>query len=370
MQHSVSLSALHRRASPMARAGCVVYGMLLVYSGWAPWSGWRDLGIDAFAYLFAPLPRYLTTFDLLVNVLAYLPFGALLVLALYPGLRGVGAVALSTLSGLLLSGAIEAGQTYLPTRISSNVDLLTNTVGTLAGAVLASAFAAPLIDRGRLAEWRHRWFERDTTIVLIAIALWPAAQIYPEPMLFGNGDLRSSLEPLVLALGGRWWQFEPGIFGPPEFVLAEAFVVASALLAVGLGFSSAMRRQAPRYRLLAALLLTALAAKSIANAVQFAPERALAWLTPGAFGGIALGVLSLAAASGGARTWQARLAGGALILLLLAVNAVPENPYHLAQLQEWRQGRLLNFNELAGWLSSLWPLALALGLALRGTVRD
>ena len=364
------MSLEHRRASPMARAACIVYGLLLVYSGLAPWTGWRDLGIDAFAYLSAPLPRYITTFDLLVNVLAYLPLGALIVLALYPHLRGIAAVALATCGGLLLSAAIEAGQTYLPTRISSNVDLLTNTVGAIAGALLASAFAAPLIDRGRLAEWRHRWFERDTTLVLIALALWPAAQIYPEPMLFANGDLRSSLEPLVVALGGRWRQLDAESFGPAEFVLAEAFIVASALLAAGLALSSVMRRQAPRYRLLGTLLLAALATKSIANAVQFAPERALAWLTPGAFGGMALGVLSLAAASGGRRAWQTRLAWIALVLLLLAVNATPENPYHMAQLQEWRQGRLLNFNELAGWLSSLWPLALALGLAMRGAVRD
>jgi len=370
MQRTATLSLLHRRASPMARAACFVYGLLLAYSGWAPWTGWRDLGIDAFAYLFAPLPRYITTFDLLVNVLAYFPLGALIVLALYPRLRGIAAVTLATVGGMLLSALIEAGQTYLPTRISSNVDLLTNTAGALTGAVLASILAEALIDRGRLAELRHRWFERDATIVLIALALWPAAQIYPEPMLFGNGDLRNSLEPLVRALGGRWWRFAQESFGPAEFVLAEAFVVAAALLAAGLALSSALRSQAPRYRLLGALVLGALTAKSIGNAVQFAPERALAWLTPGAFGGMALGVLSLAAASGGTRAWQRRLAWTALALLLLAVNATPDNPYHLAQLQEWRQGHLLNFNELAGWLSSLWPLALALGLALRHPVRD
>jgi VanZ family protein len=354
----------------MARAACAVYGLLLLYSGLAPWSGWRDLGIDALAYLSAPLPRYITNFDLSVNVLAYLPFGALVVLALYPQTRGIVAVAIATLAGLMLSGAIEAVQTFLPSRIPSNLDLLTNTLGAIVGATIAAPFAATVIERGRLVEWRRRWFERDTTAVLIPLALWPAAQIYPEPMLFGNGDLRGTLEPLVGALGGRWWQFDPQQFGAAEFVLAEAFVVASALLAAGLALSSVLQRNAPRYRMLIALVLTSLTAKSIANAVQFGPERALAWLTPGAFGGIALAVLSLAAATGGKRAWQARLAWVALAALLFAVNTVPENPYHLAQLQEWRQGRLLNFNELAGWLSSLWPLALAAGLALLRPIRD
>lgn len=354
----------------MARAACGVYALLLAYSGLAPWSGWRDLGIDALAYLTAPVPHYVTRFDLVVNVLAYVPFGALVVLAAYPRLRGVRAVAVALLSGAFLSGAIEAAQTFLPSRISSNLDLLTNTLGALVGSALIAPFAAALIDRGRLLEWRRRWFEPRTTAVLIALALWPAAQIYPEPMLFGNGDLRSSLAPIVEALGGRWWQFDTAQFGPAEFVLAEAFVVASALLATGLTLSAVTRSQAPRYGLLAGLVLASLATKTIANAVQFGPERALAWLTPGVFGGIALAVLSLVGAVGGTRTRQARLAWVALIALLLAVNTVPENPYHLAQMQEWRQGRLLNFNALAGWLSALWPLALAGGLALLRTSRD
>jgi VanZ family protein len=344
--------------------------MLLLYSGLAPWADWRDLGIDAFAFLTAPWPRYTTTFDLVVNVVAYVPLGALIVLALYPHIRGVAAVALGALGGVLLAGTIEALQTYLPSRVPSNVDLLTNALGTVAGAALAAPFAGALIDRGRLVDCRRRWFEHGATAVLIAVALWPAAQIYPEPMLFGNGDLRGTLEPTVTALGGGWWQFETERFGPAEFVLAEAFVVAAAILAAGLALASVLRPDAPRYRLLAVLLAAALAAKSLANAVQFGPERALAWLTPGVFGGMALGILSLAAATGGSRAWQGRFAGIAIVALLVSVNATPDNPYHLAQLQEWRQGRLLNFNALAHWLSTLWPVFLAAALTLRGAARS
>jgi len=75
-----------------------------------------------------------------------------------------------------------------------------------------------------------------------------------------------------------------------------------------------------------------------------------------------LGLLSLAAASGGRRMLQARLALVALVALMVAVNVVPDNPYHLAQMQEWRQGRLLNFNALTHWLAMLWPPALTVGL--------
>ena len=76
-------------------------------------------------------------------------------------------------------------------------------------------------------------------------------------------------------------------FDLAEFVLAEAFVVAAAILAVGLAFASTMRPHAPRVKLLLALLMAALLSKTLANAVQFGPERALAWLTPGVYGGLA-----------------------------------------------------------------------------------
>lgn len=357
-----SLNPWHEHASPLARAACVVYALLLAYSGLAPWSGWRDLGLQPLAYLTAPIPRHITNFDLVVNVLAYMPFGMLLVFALHPRVKGTAAILIALAAGLLLAGAIEALQSYLPARVSSNVDLLTNGAGALLGAVLAAPLASGLIDRGRLADWRQRWFDRHSSAPLLLVALWPAAQIYPEPMLFGNGEIRGALEDFVGALGGHWPTLDAALFGPAEFVLAEAFVVASAVLAVGLAFAAAMRPTGPRSSLLIALIVAALLSKSLALAVQFGPERAFAWMTPGAFGGLAIGTLSLLAASAGPRAWLPRFALLALLALVASVNLVPDNPYYLATIQGWRQGALLNFNALARWLSVLWPYALALWL--------
>lgn len=357
----------------MARIACAVYALLLIYSGLAPWSGWRDLGLNPFAYLAAPIPAHVTNFDLAVNVLAYLPFGALLVLALHPAARGFTAVLITFVAGLVLAGLIEAGQSYLPSRISSNLDLLTNSAGALLGALIAAPLASNVIDRGRLADWRLRWFERDASATLLVIALWPAAQIYPESMLFGNGEIGEKLYDFFAPVGRLLSAmnvavFDAGefadVFDVAEFVLAEAFVVAAAILAVGLAFASTMRPQAPRVKLLLTLLLAALLSKTLANAVQFGPERALAWLTPGAYGGLALGVLSLLAASAGPRVWAARFAMLALVMLVVAVNLVPDNPYYVDAISVWRQGKLLNFNALAHWLSLLWPYALVCALAM------
>jgi VanZ family protein len=352
----------HLRASPLARTAAFVYALLLVYSGLAPWSGWRDLGLSPLAYLTAPAPHYITTFDLVVNVLAYMPLGALVVFALHPRLRGAGAVLAAAVIGVLLSATIEALQSYLPMRVASNLDLLTNSGGALLGAALAAPFTSSVIDRGRLADWRLRWFERRSSSLLMLVALWPAAQIYPGRTLFGNGEIHRVLSDLATALGGHWPRIDTASFGPAEFVLAEAFIVAAALLAVGLGFASGMQRNAPRGKLLLALLLAALAAKSLSSAIHFGPERALAWLTPGAYGGLALGLLSLLAAIHGRTSWLPKMAFVALLALILAVNLVPDNPYHQATMQQWRQGALLNFNALANWLSVLWPYLLALWL--------
>lgn len=352
------------RASPLARSTLAVYALLLLYSGLVPWSGWRDLGLPIFAFLTAPVPRYLTTFDLVVNVLAYLPLGALAVFALHPKVRGVTAVLLATALGALLSGTVETLQQYLPMRVASNLDLLTNVCGTLLGAATSAPFASIVIDRGRLVHWRRRWFGQGS-LLLVIIALWPTAQIFPERMLFAHGDVREWLVDLATAFGAQWPRLDAALFGPAEFVLAEAFVVAAAVIAAGLGFASGMRADAPRGKLLLALLLVALATKTLFNAVQFGPERALAWLTPGAYGGLALGLLTMLAASTGRQAWLPRLALVALGALVAAVNLVPDNPYHQATMQLWRQGALLNFNALARWLSALWPYLLGAWLAVR-----
>ena len=123
----------------LARQALVLYTALIVYGSWYPFSGWRSLGLGPFAYLSDPMPQYLTAFDVVTNVLGYMPFGALMVLALYPRWRGTLAVALAFVLGGLLSGVMEAVQTYLPTRVASNLDLAANALGALLGAAIIVA---------------------------------------------------------------------------------------------------------------------------------------------------------------------------------------------------------------------------------------
>ena len=49
------------------------------------------------------------------------------------------------------------------------------------------------------------------------------------------------------------------------------------------------------------------------------------------------------------------IAAGLLIAGLIAVNIAPTNPYFIATLETWVQGKFLNFNGAAQFLSLFWP---------------
>jgi len=53
---------------------------------------------------------------------------------------------------------------------------------------------------------------------------------------------------------------------------------------------------------------------------------------------------------------QRRAAIFTLALGLAVMNIMPANPYFMSTLQEWVQGRFLNFNGAAHFLSLTWPL--------------
>ena len=116
-----------------------------------------------------------------------------------------------------------------------------------------------------------------------------------------------------------------------------------------------MRRQAPRRRLVGLYLLACIAIKSLACALFFAPQNAFVWISPSAVGGITLGAMMVAGLSWAPPVAQRRVAALALILSLVVTNAVPVNPYYISTLETWVQGKFLNFDGAAQFLSVLWP---------------
>jgi VanZ family protein len=336
------------RPSPLARILLGVYAGLVVYASLYPWAGWRGHGLSPFAYLEAPWPRYITSFDVTVNVLAYLPLGFLSVAALYPRLRGAAAFAAAVAGGIALSLLMEAAQSYLPARVENNLDVLCNLAGAAAGAALGVSLVPRLYRTGRLARARARLFApgADTDLGLVLVGLWLFTQLNPAMLLFGAGDLRDLLVP-------------PG--GPPRapgfFAGIEATTAAANLAAVALLVSALAAPRQPLRRMFLALLGAALAIKTAAFALIMRAEDVLAWLTPGAQVGLALGVAVALAALSLPRV--ARLAAAAMLLMAatVLVNLAPPNPYLAATLKVWQQGHFLNFNGLTRVVSVIWPFA-------------
>ncbi|WP_075255701.1 VanZ family protein [Herbaspirillum camelliae] len=346
--------------SAFARVSLLVYALLIVYASWYPFSGWRDLGIKPFDYLWAHLPYYWTGFDVWTNVAGYAPLGLLLVLAMHPHIRPWWAVLPATLAGVLLSACMEAGQTYLPTRVPSNLDLLTNAAGVMLGALLGAACSRTFLHESRFLLVRQRWFPAEASRGLAVAGLWPLALIYPQNHLFGLGNLVpplsgffSDLLDTPIDLATTW--LNNAQLSAEQYWLADVIVTACGLTGAALLVLQLLRRQAPRRRLVALYLLACIAAKSLACALFFAPQNAFVWISPSAVGGIMLGTMMIAGLSWAPPTAQRHVAGLALFLSLVVTNAVPANPYYLSTLETWVQGKFLNFDGAAQFLSVIWP---------------
>jgi VanZ family protein len=353
-------AAAARQGSPVARAALLAYLLLIVYASWFPFTGWRSNGLSPFAFVNLQPQRYWTGFDVMVNIVGYMPLGVLLVLSLYPLVRGMWAVLAAAVGGVLVSGIMEVVQNYLPSRVPSNLDLFTNAGGCLAGALLGAYFSSMLLDHSRLYMMRRRWFAAHASQGLVLVALWPLAQIYPQNYLFGNGQILPVLSEwlsdwlstdidLVTLLRGD------GSMSVEQYWLSETIITACGMSGAALTLLCLMRRGAPRMSLMLVLLAAGLVFKTLASSLFFAPDNALVWVTPGAEGGFLIGLIMLAGLAFAPQVAQRRLAVVSIVLALIVVNTIPANPYFVSTIQAWQQGKFLNFNGAAQFLCLAWP---------------
>lgn len=348
------------RGSPLARELCLIYAGLIAYATLHPFTGWRDQGISPFAWA-QIWPKAFLGADLTFNVLAYVPLGMFAVWALFPLLRGFGAVLCACLAGVALSFTLESLQTFLPTRVPSLSDLASNAAGSLAGAILGALSAPMLLERGLLKTLGDRWFGPRTPRALILVLLWLFASLYPQGMLFGHGSLAGLIGPI-----------SGYPFTPAEFARVEAAVTAASLFAAGALLAICVPAIGPRVFLLALLVGAGCAVRALSQAILFSPEQAFAWATPGAQRGLAFGACALAVALALPRAMLLTLAAIAVTFATVVVNLAPANPYYASMVQELNPGRFLNFNGLTQTVSALWPFVAALYVTLtlaRGEAR-
>ena len=365
------------RHSPLARVALLCVTLLMIYASLFPLAGWTNNGISPWAFLTAPKPRYITDFDLLTNGLGYCPFGALVVVSLYPRLAGARAALVAFVAGIVLSGTMEALQTWLPNRIPSNIDLITNALGALLGGTIVAPVAGTLVDRGTLRRLRGSWFEPHASFAIILLALWPFAQIFPQEHLFGMGGLvRQWLSDpdswpmqMLQSLFPGLLQLQEQIGLRPDDMqrqqLLESLITGCAWVGTGLFASVAMRRQAPVLRILAALLIGALLVKALAAELQFPSANAFVWLSEGGRFALVTASLALVLLVRLPRWLRGVLAMAALLTLVILTNVLPSNPYAWVSDEGWRLGRFVHFNGLAQWLGWLWPFLAFCYLAWR-----
>lgn len=332
------------------------YLLVIVHASLQPFQGWRTPPEELRYFLSATWPRFITLQDVMVNVAAYVPLGLLASIG-WGARRGParGAIA-AALAAAALSLAMETAQMFLPSRIASNVDLLANSLGALLGAMAAPLLAPSRILGGKLHAARHRLFLDGMTADagLVVVFLWLVTQFHPTAQLFGTGSFRAIVElPAYF------------IHTPRLAFTGEAVVVLFNLLGVGLILSALMRDGTRPLLVAGAVTGAALAFKIFTAAVLIRAPAPLAWLTPGAFAGLAAGCALLNAAARLPRPAQLAFSAACIAIATAAINLAPDNPYQNIPSRLLAKGssHFLSFSGIVRALSELWP-ALAAGFLL------
>lgn len=339
--------ALPHDRSQLRRYLLAGYALMIVYASLSPFVGWQAPSPAFLEVLTSPQSPSYTAFDAVANCLAYLPLGMLLALTLHTRFRPLQCVELATLAAVLLSLSMEYLQMYLPMRASSSVDVLTNGLGALGGALLA-VWIAPQGWFMRATQWRIALFQRGAGVDLgLALAmLWIFAQINPSLPMLGNVFITETAGRFALV--------------PATFDLWGGIAVAVNLLLAGLLLQTLFRVR--RHALSALLLMLAVVAlgKFLMAALLLKSWALMLWLNGEAMLGVLVG-LALTAASfwlAPPRLWGAAAAVGIAYLALVARGLDSDAPSAAMRLYHWHYGHLRNFNVMSQITSAVFPLLL------------
>lgn len=339
----------------------VSYALFIAYASLSPFSGWQEQGLEFSAILAAPLKQTYTPFDATANLLAYLPFGLLLGLSLRSHLGAGRSILLATLGGALLSASMEYAQMYLPARVSSNLDVLTNSIGALTGALLAACIAPRAWFSLYPALWRLRLLHsRDgTDFGLALVALWMFAQVNPSLPMLGNVFITEvARQPFVIKQ-------------PEPFNWLESVAVSLNLLMLGTLLLILLRRQRHVAGALLLVLCTVALAKFSAAALLLKSWALLLWLNSEAMLGIFAGMLLMIAVSWLSRLMQIYFAAAVAVAYVVLAHGVLDSgaPSAAMRLYHWSYGHLLNYNGLSQTIKLVFPFLLLIYL-WRTATRD
>jgi VanZ family protein len=353
-----------------------LYAALIVYASLYPFSGWRVPGSPPLAFLAMPWSRWWSGFDLIANLLGYLPLGLLVFGALVrSGARAGVAVSASVAAGTLLSLVMELLQNWLPHRVPSNIDLALNLLGSLAGAALGLVVHW----LGGVERWqslRERWFVARSAGGLALLILWPLGLLFPAPVPLGLGQVFARLHEAIADLldgtaAAEWIEALPRAAASGGLSSAgEVSLVVFGLLAPCLVAFAIARPGWRRLVLVLGAAALALLATTLSTAMNFGPDHALAWRTPNALAGMGVGIVLAMLLAVVPHRAAAGLGLVAVTALVLLVANAPADPYFAESLQSWEQGRFIRFHGAAQWVGWLWPYAAGIYLLVRVAAPD
>ncbi len=345
--------------SAAGRGALLLYALVLVYASLNPFVGWYwPEVITLFVW-----PKHITSFDVVINVIAYLPLGVMLASMLRRRLiraQRRHPLLMAWLMTLLLAGIFSATmefiQAFLPTRVSSPLDLLTNACGALVGAT------AVLLPPGRrmiamFELWRMRQFahERETDWGIVLLIVWYLAQLNPAIPFFEAGFVTNATEEISTALS-----YDPFVLLPQALGIALNVTAFALLISILL---HPKKRVLPNVVFMITIGLVAKLA--MATLLLKAPLLAKS-LSPATVIGVIAGIMFFTCFMRLTYRWRAFwatlivFAGGFLTKISSVYTALDET----LKLFSWSYGQLGNFASLTRWLNEIWPLMAMLLSAL------
>lgn len=328
--------------------------LLIVIISFYPFTGWFYNRTDLFAFFFYPLPHYYTLFDNSVNVMAYIPTGFFLARMLrkksFTWLRAI-------LLCALISASIEFIQQFLPNRVSSNLDILSNSAGAALGCLFAHLYASRRLKRLYLF-WRHSALAPGLAAEwgLVWMLLWFISQLDPsQPFLSVVVVPRGLPQPYISPIENATFFLN----------LLEGGGMMLNLIGVAFFVSLLARRTSQAPKAIFFTLIIALMAKLFFASMLLKREQFFSWLNLNILvGGIAGSILIFL-------LWRLNQRARAfLALITLAGSQIiswmwPLSPQYSATLAlfRWNYGHLSHFNGLTSIISDIWPIGAMLWLA-------
>ncbi|HVL58091.1 MAG TPA: VanZ family protein [Burkholderiaceae bacterium] len=335
----------------------VLFALGIVHASLYPWTDWQLRAPSALAFMLQAWPRYWTWFDLISNLLAYAVLALTLATGWFAGRRALPAWLAVVALCSLMSLALESAQSYLPMRVPEISDWIANTLGAALGGALGVAISHVRRRRGeRTIPPYLRWLDQGPTAGWVLLLLWLLAQLQPQRLLLATGYLMPLLNP--------WSRDWLGVdlralaaFAPEDGVLFEAASVICWMGALGILVMDLVGDPRKRVVLIGIGVALALAIRSVTGQMVLGSQAPLGFLTPGAQGGLVIGILVLYLLASLRRRTRAVCAIAMLVAALVLVNLAPLSAYHDSMLAAAPARKMANLHSLIAFVDHLWPLA-------------